>query len=219
MENDNSWIVCPLKDKNVNEVVIPEHFVSDLRNVSKSNEETAGLLYGFLRDEQVYLLGLLGLGTGDKNSVRFNEKYRNFQNEFVKRVSSIKPNLVSVLYHNHPRQNIKKYPEETLEILNRELKEGVFDYLKDMGIKPNIKNAIEEQTRQLSIEDIDSTFGNAHILLTDTERKGNNLDHVNAYKFIPSAWKGVDKFKISVLDKKSIQKPFISTWVVSYCNT
>ncbi|MBS3072501.1 hypothetical protein J4477_01545 [Candidatus Pacearchaeota archaeon] len=211
------WTVYPLEDKNVNELVLPRRHIIDLRKLSREENELTGLLYGVPRENSLYLIGYLQLGEGTRSECQFNPDYRWFHNEFAKRVKKVHPGLTTVLYHNHPLLSPDEHPKEVIEILKDEINSGIFDYLLDYGIEPSLHNVVAEQTRQLSEADIKATFGRAHILITDTERLGNNFSHINAYKFDPnSPLAGAELFKVAPLSEKPEE---IRGWVGGVCSS
>lgn len=92
MAKDKGWIVYPLEDKKVNELVLPRRHVVDLRKLSREQKELTGLLYGVPRENSLYLVGYLQLGEGTRTECGFNEDYRWFQNELATRIK--KPILI-----------------------------------------------------------------------------------------------------------------------------
>ncbi|MFA5887401.1 MAG: hypothetical protein WC852_01685 [Candidatus Nanoarchaeia archaeon] len=216
MENDEAWIVYPLEDRNVREIVLPREHVADLRRISRSGNELTGLLHGVIRGDSLYSLGYLVLGEGNATSCSFDPKYKKFHNELMRRTKLVQPSLTSILYHNHPRLPLESCPEETVRILEQELKSGVFDYLQDYGVSPTIHEAIAEQSRQLSEADVNATFGRMHVLVTDTGRAGSDFSHINAYKFGPGALIGNEMFRVVPLSGKSAD---IHSWAGGVCSS
>src|SRR3989344_77773 len=216
MEKEEGWIVYPLEDRHVDELVLPRKHVADLRKLSAGKIESTGLLYGVPRENSLYMLGYLMLGQGTRTECRFDEKYLKFYNGFMERARVIQPDLTSILYHNHPLLSPNELPVEVIETLERELKSGIFDYLGDHGINPTIRNAMAEQSRQLSNADIESTFGRLHVLLTDTSRIGDDFSHLNAYKFDPNSLIGTELFKVVPLSEKD---EAVHSWCGAVCSS
>ncbi|MEM3113304.1 MAG: hypothetical protein QXI33_02660 [Candidatus Pacearchaeota archaeon] len=213
---EEGWIVYPLEDKKINELVLPKGHISDLRGISKERNEIVGLLYGVPRENSLYLIGYLKLGEGSRKECSFNDIYRDFHNEFMVRAKTIQPELTSVLYHNHPVLSPEEHPQEVIEFLKKEVEAGIFDYLWDYGIQPTINSAIAEQSRYLSESDIKATFGRAHILITDSERNGDDFSHINAYKFDPNFLSGAELFKVTYLSEKPKE---IYSWIGGVCSS
>lgn len=182
MEENKNWLVCPMENENIREVVLPSGHIADLRKMSKNSYELTGLPYCVPKNNSLYSLGHLILGKGDTSSCSFNSEYRKFNNEFVTRVGRKYSDLVTVLYHNHPRFPIDSIPKELVEKIRQDSKDGIYDFLLDYGVYPSMEECVAEESRNLSLEDINATFGNTHILLSDTYRRGNNFSHINAYK-------------------------------------
>lgn len=216
MENAEGWIVYPLEDRNVCELVLPRGHIADLRRISQSHNELTGLLCGAIRDDALYFLGYLILGEGDSTSCSFSPKYQKFHNELMRRSKIVQPSLTSILYHNHPRLTLKSYHEETIRILEDEVKSGIFDYLLDYGVRPTIHEAIAEQSRALSEADIEATFGRLHVLISDTDRAGNDFSHINAYKFDPNSLIGAEMFRTTPLSEKTAD---VHSWVGGVCSS
>ena len=216
MKNEEGWILYPLEDKNIKEIVLSRLLVANLRKISQSHNELTGLLYGPIRDDTLYFLGYSILGDGDKMSCQFDLRYKDFNNELMRRLKIVQPALASVLFHNHPRLPLESYPDETIRRLEEELKSRIFDYLWDYGVKPTIHEAIAEQSRQLSEDDISATFGRLHVLITDTERAGTDFSHINAYKFNPNSLAGQEVFHVTPLSDKP-QKT--QSWAGGVCSS
>lgn len=217
MKNEEGWVIYPLEDKNVNEIVLPEGHVADLRRISRSYNELVGVLMGVIKEKAVYSLGHLVLGEGDKTSCSFDTKYRKFYNELMRRSKIVQPTLTTILYHNHLRLPLENYPDGIIRGLEEELKSGIFDYLWDYGVRPTIHEAIAEQSRQLSDADISATFGRVHILITDTKRMGADFSHINAYKFDPNSLiLGTEIFRVTPLSYKS---KGIHFWAGGVCSS
>lgn len=216
MENDKGWIVYPLEDRNVGELVMPRGNIADLRKISKAHNELTGLLYGVVRNDSLYFIGHLVLGEGDSTSCSFNPEYRHFHNELMRRSKIVQPSLTSIIYHNHPRLPLESYPKETVKILEKEVKSGIFDYLWDYGVKPTIHEAIAEQSRALSQADIEATFGRLHVLISDTSREGDDFSHINAYKFDPNSLVNVETFRVTPLSEKPAE---VHSWVGRVCSS
>ena len=216
MSNEQGWTVYPLENENVKELVLPRGHIADLRKISQSHNELTGLLHGTVQNDTLYLIGYLILGEGDNISCSFNPKYMEFHNELMKKSKIVQPSLTSILYHNHPRLLLDKYPKEAVKMLKEELKSRVFDYLWDYGVEPTINEAIAEQSRHLSEEDKSVTFGRLHVLITDTARRGDDFSHINAYKFDPNDLTGIDLFKITALSDKQQE---VRSWVGGVCSS
>src|SRR3989344_8154098 len=198
--SSKEWKVIPLVDSKVKNFVIPRKSLHALQEKSRDTRETTGLLYGIVDDKAVYFLGCTILGHGDRTSCQFEEKFRNFHNVFVSRAHKMYPGLVTILYHNHPRLAPHEMDPKTLDTIRDSLRAGVFDYLQDHGILPTLEEAIAEVSRDLSVPDHQATFGRAHVLLTDTRRYGDDFSQVNAYKFDADGLKGVDRFRLILLE-------------------
>ncbi len=204
MITKNGWSISPLLDKNVNEIIFARGNYEDLKKVSKSPNELIGKLYGVVKENGLYLFGNSILGEGDKKSVQLNPEYLEFHNEFVKRSKSVTPSFTSVLYHNHPKLSPEEYPKEIIEYLEKNLSSGIYDSLWKQGVRPSIKSAIEEDVaRQLSPTDLSGVTGRLHVLVTDRERKNNNLSHIHAYKFDKDSIIGEEFFKVKSLEDNS----------------
>ena len=181
MINKNGWLISPLVDKKVNEIIF-----------SRGNEE----------DLRLYLFGNSILGEGDKKSVKLNPEYLEFHNELIKRSKMVEPSFTSVLYHNHPKLSAEEYPKEIIDSLEKNLSLGIYDSLWKEGIRPSINSAIEEDVaRQLSPTDLLGVAGRLHVLVTDRERKNNLLSHIHAYKFDSDSIAGQEVFKVKSLDE------------------
>lgn len=212
-QNDK-WLVLPLQYGNVTELVLPEKNVAHLRKISSYNKETAGLLYGVIKGPSIYFMGSTVLGEGDLTSCSWNSQYMEFHNSFIERAIRAQPNLITIPYHNHPRIPPNRYSPEALDFVQRESESGIFDYLRDYGISPSLEEALAENSRYLSEADVNTTVGIAHVLITDTARKGEDFSHINAYKlsedFLPGA-----VFRVVPLSSKSLEE---MAWAGGVCS-
>ncbi len=98
MAENEKWLLCPLQDENVTELVLPRRNVAYLRKISKSVLETTGLLYGVVKGESLYFLEGTVLGVGSPTRCEFDPAYRKFHDGFIKRAYEVQPVLVSILY-------------------------------------------------------------------------------------------------------------------------
>ncbi|MCR4284557.1 MAG: hypothetical protein NUV97_00750 [archaeon] len=209
------WVVLPLVDRSVSELVIPRRNVKHLREVSRNYVETSGLLYGNIFGGSVYFVGSTCLGEGSRTSCSFDPKFRNFNNFYTRRLKEAFPNMVTIQYHNHPTITPDECGQEFIESLRRDVDSGIFDYLLDHGVTPTIHEAIREGSRTLSPQDIRATFGNVHVLMTDTDREGEEFSHINAYAVNPRVWGGERRFRVTPLSHKL---PALSSLVGGWCN-
>ena len=194
------WVVYPLEDQRVQEFVIPRKSLKSLREHSKRNRETTGLLYGIVDNQVLYFLGCTILGHGSRTACQFDPKYQNFHNSFAVQAKEMHPDLVTILYHNHPRLTPREVSSEVLDAVRHDVERGIFDYLEDHGVLPTLEEALAEVSRELSAQDQQVTFGRGHVLLTDTERKGDDFSRVNAYKFDADGLRGVSRFRLKLLE-------------------
>ncbi len=60
------------------------------------------------------------------------------------------------------------------------MQNGIYDFLKDYGIQPNLEESLKEKGRNLSGADITTTLGRCDVLISDTARLGEDFSHINA---------------------------------------
>lgn len=166
---DKGWVVFPLEHE-IKRIVFPRKSIEDLRKISRQSKEFDGMLFGVIKDQDLYFMGSTILGIGDRMRVGFNESYRQFHNKLVLKSKQVNPSLTTILYHNHPVLMPEEYTQEVLE--------GMMYCYKIR----DIKQAIKKFSKILSEEDINSTFGRTHVLVTDTSKGGDDFAHINAYK-------------------------------------
>lgn len=199
------WQELALNQPGVVKFAIPRLFVKNFKADSFAPVENSGFLTGVYRDGVFYVISVNPLCSGkfypqwepQVREVALEPETRGawwvFEEEVTRAFAESYEGVHTVLYHSHPNtgedQMLDMWPEEAetyLEILEEELKAGVFDYLGVGGNRPSMDTVVNETfARQLSPKDIEHTPGNTHLLITNNLREGKPLWHLDAYKLVP----------------------------------
>lgn len=218
MENiTKSWLIAPVSENHsLKEVVIRrDGLLKKTREYCRLNREIIGFIYSYPCEESLLLVGMNIYGVGSEMSSGLDPLYLERHNEFLNRAMVTYPSLTTILFHSHPRLEPLKFPEQTLQQLREDLQGGIFDYLQDCGVEPNLDLALAEFSRTLSQDDLENTVGKITILLTDTRWPQDEFSHLNVYE-IGRDKVSVNRLRVVALEDKPHKISLVFNEVADY---
>ena len=206
-ETGFNWTIYPLEDK-VDEMVIRrEGAWQKIRDYAKLQSEVAGFLYGVVHNKSLLIVGMSAYWVGSRTQVSLEDNcLQTKHNEFMRQAKEAVPSLTTVFFHNHPLVTPDEFDTDSLENLKQDLEMGLYDYLRDYGLEPTLQQAIAEQSRHLSADDLETIgsngFGRYTVLLSNTPW-GNEFGSMNAYVVVDGLFD--KKLKVAALEEKPQQ--------------
>ena len=213
-----SWLIAPISgNDSFKEVVIRrDGLLKKTREYCRSNREIIGFIYGYPYEENLLLVGMNIYGVGSEISSELDPFYLERHNECLNRARMAYPSLTTILFHSHPRLEPIKFPEQTLQLLREDLRSGIFDYLKDYGLKPTLDLVLAEFSRTLSQDDLENTVGKITILLTDTRWPQDEFSHLNVYEILGRDMASVNRLRVAALEDKPTEISLVFNKVSDY---
>lgn len=201
----------------VNEIVLPKNLLDLTKTVARESHrgpektEQAGYLAGYVKDEKYFVTHNtpLGMDINGRVGLEILPKHATIYEEMI---SQRIPNYRTLLYHSHPRIDVLSLkrmcpPEDAkliIEHAKKEMKSGIFDYLKDEGRLLTLDEVVNEMfSRDLSEHDLDLTPGNYHLLISSTLSEKNPFSHLNFYRIEK------DRQSTSIL-KTRVRTPYLT---------